>query len=66
MNISSIFYFSKSTSIYTIQWPIGHSWDDVVHKIPHKLEKTRETESFDKLGFLKFSMIGSYLSETAE
>ena len=40
--ISSIFYFSKSTSInrswYTIPWPMGHYEDEVVHKIPFEIK----------------------------
>ena len=51
MNISSIFYFSKSTSIntrYSSLW--GHSEDDAVHKIPHKLKTHWQNQ-------LKFSVL---------
>ena len=38
--ICSNFYFLKSTSFkkYTIQWPMGHSEDDVVHKRLNKMK----------------------------
>ena len=55
MNISSIFYISKPTSINTpdtVQWSImGHSQsrDDVVHKRPHKNEIAL-AESAEKFG----------------
>ena len=28
----------KSRLQYTTQWPMGHSEDDAVHKIPHKMK----------------------------
>ena len=51
MNISSIFYFSKSTSKntqYSSLW--GHSEDDAVHKIAHKMKMHRQNQ-------LKFSVL---------
>ena len=39
MNMFSVFYFSKSTSINTQHSSLwGHFEDDAVHKIPHKMK----------------------------
>ena len=38
MNISSIFYFSKSTSINTQYSSLWDTGDDTIHKIPHKMK----------------------------
>ena len=38
INTSSIFYFSKSTSINTTQWSMGHSGDDVFHRRLQKIK----------------------------
>ena len=50
MNISMIFYFLKLTSINTQYSSLymGHSEDDAVHKIPHKMK----THWQNKLKFL--------------
>ena len=50
MNISNIFYLLKSTSINTPHSGLmGHSDDDAVHKIPHKIKKEL-VESAEKFG----------------
>ena len=38
MNICSIFYFSKSTSIYTQYSSLWTIWDEACHKIPSKMK----------------------------
>ena len=57
MNMFSIFYFSKSTSI---QLPVGHFWDDACHKRPHK--EIAMAESAKKFGIGLFGRsVESYI-----
>ena len=49
-------YFSKSTSIntqYTIQWPMGHSGDDVLLKRPHESALAEAAKKFGIGSILK-------------
>ena len=73
MNIPSIFYFFKvGFNKYTKKQPMGHSEDDSVHKIPHKMNMKMHRQNQLKMSVLakfislyriKYKKIGALLAQ---
>ena len=50
-------FFKVDFNKYTVQWPMGHSRDDVVHKILHKMKTYQQNQLKSwVLVYLKFSL----------